>query len=109
MQSPAPRPLLPAEASLHHFVESANLRLDIAPSATATVAAAQRCAAVQANPVVRYLPPGIRRDSQRQWIRRWRCRWGVKLARIGARDEEPLEGTRRKVRGVPNSLTSCQV
>ena len=79
-----------AEASLHHFVESTNLRLGIAPSNTATVAAAQRCAVVQAYPVVRYLPPGIRRDSQRQRIQRWHRRWGVKLARIGCETRSRL-------------------
>ena len=91
-----------AEASLHHFVETANVQLGIAPSTSDTVAAAQRRAALQPNPAARLLPPGTRCKSQRQWIRRWRRRWGIKLAHIGVRDEEPLEVTQRKVCLVPN-------
>ena len=72
-------------STLHSGIEGPNFRKGIAPTSRGLLhllrkhATSQSCAST-------HVP---QRKSQFQWLRRWRTRWHVKLARIAAREHIP--------------------
>ena len=95
------------ESRIDEFVHTANTKTGIAPSTSVVIAEIQRWHASLPPHALPLLTTGMRRKAQCQWVRGWRRRWGVSLSCIGAREDEPIEVTRRKVWAGQNRKYLC--
>lgn len=86
------------EMKLHAWVEDVNISNGIAPRTSVVLNKSASIAPVALTTGPSAAPKG--RKHQLQWLRRWRRRWGVKLASLAARDTLPSETCQRKVRRI---------
>ena len=81
------------EAGLHTWVHDLNVAKGIAPVASLTLAEARRRQVASPHrSLVRSLGP----KGSQQWLRRWRARWQVRLARLLPGDRLPPAESLRK-------------
>ncbi len=82
-----------AEQRLHEWLEETNITKGIAPLSTVVL---QRSAQGEGMSPPPALAMATSRKSKLQWLRRWRRRWGVSMARLPPGDRPPPEECQRK-------------